>query len=156
LESGIKLLAINHQRKNAARYPTLDRITDFIRSASDYLVRTVITSPKGFIGYHIKQIVVSVSMCILFIVLVLAEVTLHTLNVRLPKFILNGVAFKDLFAAGQQVDLRLQQLFFWPRQYMMLRKHNWANTAKMRAYYIRYGSGRTKDHTQKILIKVCL
>lgn len=39
---------------------------------------------------------------------------------------------------GQQVDLRLQQLFFWPRQYMMLRKQNWANTAKTRAYYISF------------------
>ena len=69
--------------------------------------------------------------------LALAEVTLHALSVRLPTFVLNGVALKDLFAAGQQIDLRLQQLFFWPRQYMMLRKHNWANTAKTRAYYIR-------------------
>lgn len=39
---------------------------------------------------------------------------------------------------GQQVDLRLQQLFFWPRQYMMLRKQNWANTAMTRAYYISF------------------
>lgn len=39
-------------------------------------------------------------MCLLFLILALAEVTLHLLSVRLPKFILNGVAFKDLFAAG--------------------------------------------------------
>lgn len=77
-------------------------------------------------------------MCILFLVLALAEVTLQALSIRLPPFILNGVAFKDLFAAGQQIDLRLQQLFFWPRQYVMLRKQNWANTAKARAHYIRY------------------
>ncbi|KAG1155316.1 hypothetical protein G6F37_008650 [Rhizopus arrhizus] len=77
-------------------------------------------------------------MCILFLVLALAEVTLQALSIRLPPFILNGVAFKDLFAAGQQIDLRLQQLFFWPRQYVMLRKQNWANTAKARAHYISF------------------
>jgi phosphatidylinositol glycan class Q protein len=134
----MKLLALNHKRKNAARYPTLDRVTHLIHSVFNYFILTVFTSPKGFIGYYAKKIVVSVSMCSLFLMLALAEVTLHMLNVRLPKFVLNGVALKDLFAAGQQIDLRLQQLFFWPRQYMMLRKHNWANTAKTRAYYIRY------------------
>ncbi|RCH80838.1 phosphatidylinositol N-acetylglucosaminyltransferase subunit gpi1, partial [Rhizopus stolonifer] len=77
-------------------------------------------------------------MCTLFVILSLAEVTLHLLHVRLPTFVLNGVALKDLSAAGQQVDLRLQQLFFWPRQYMMLQKHNWANTAKARAHYISF------------------
>lgn len=109
-----------------------------MRTAANDLVRIIITSPKGFIGYHIKQVVMNLFLCLLFLILALAEVTLHLLSVRLPKFILNGVAFKDLFAAGQQVDLRLQQLFFWPRLYMMLRKHNWANTAKTRAYYISF------------------
>ncbi|CAO0792415.1 unnamed protein product [Mucor circinelloides] len=138
LEYGIQLLSFNRKRKNAARYPTLDRMIRFMRTAASDLVRIIFTSPRGFIGYHIKQVVMNVFLCLLFLVLVLAEVTLHLLSVRLPKFILNGVAFKDLFAAGQQVDLRLQQLFFWPRQYMMLRKHNWANTAKTRAYYISF------------------
>ncbi|GAN01193.1 N-acetylglucosaminyltransferase subunit [Mucor ambiguus] len=138
LEHGIQLLSLHHKQKNAARYPTLDRVIRFMRTAANDLVRIIFTSPKGFIGYHIKQVVMNASLCLLFLVLVLAEVTLHLLSVRLPKFILNGVAFKDLFAAGQQVDLRLQQLFFWPRQYMMLRKQNWANTAKTRAYYISF------------------
>jgi hypothetical protein len=109
-----------------------------MRTAANDLVRIIITSPKGFIGHYIKQVVMNLFLCFLFLILALAEVTLHLLSVRLPKFILNGVAFKDLFAAGQQVDLRLQQLFFWPRQYMMLRKNNWANTAKTRAYYISF------------------
>ncbi|CAO3646375.1 unnamed protein product [Mucor fragilis] len=138
LEHGIQLLSLHHKQKNAARYPTLDRVIRFMRTTASDLVRIIFTSPKGFIGYHMKQVVMNVSLCLLFLVLMLAEVTLHLLSVRLPKFILNGVAFKDLFAAGQQVDLRLQQLFFWPRQYMMLRKQNWANTAKTRAYYISF------------------
>ncbi|KAI8638825.1 N-acetylglucosaminyl transferase component-domain-containing protein [Parasitella parasitica] len=138
LEHGIQLLSVNRKRKHAARYPTLGRITHFMHTAANNLVRIIITSPKGFIGHHVKLVVMNVFLCLLFSILVLAEVTLHLLSVRLPKFILNGVAFKDLIAAGQQVDLRLQQLFFWPRQYMMLRKHNWANTAKTRAYYISF------------------
>jgi hypothetical protein len=100
LEYGIQLLSLNHKRKNAARYPTLNRIAQFIRSAFVYIIHTVFTNPKGFIGYHIKKAIVSIFMCLLFLILALAEVTLHLLSVRLPKFILNGVAFKDLFAAG--------------------------------------------------------
>ncbi|KAG2231861.1 hypothetical protein INT48_006053 [Thamnidium elegans] len=125
LEHGVQLLVTHHKRKSATNYAALDRISHWVYSAFDYFVHTIITSPKGFIGYHVKKIVVSLFLSILFIILGLAEVTLHALSVRLPKFILNG-----------QVDLRLQQLFFWPRQYMMLRKQNWANTAKTRAYYI--------------------
>lgn len=138
LESGMKLLTQSYKRKNAPRYSALNRIANFFNSAKDYFILTVFTSPRGFIGYYAKHIIVSIFMCALFFMLALAEVTLHALNVRLPKFVLNGVALKDLFAAGQQIDLRLQQLFFWPRQYMMLRKQNWANTAKTRAYYISF------------------
>ncbi|CEP18392.1 hypothetical protein [Parasitella parasitica] len=138
LEHGIQLLSLNRQRKYTANYPTLGRITQFMRTAANSLRRIIITSPKGFIGYHVNLVFMNVFLCLLFLILVLAEVTLHLLSVRLPQFILNGVAFKDLFAAGQQIDLRLQQLFFWPRQYMMLRKQNWANTAKTRAYYISF------------------
>ncbi|ORE06866.1 Gpi1-domain-containing protein [Rhizopus microsporus var. microsporus] len=77
-------------------------------------------------------------MCFLFLILTLAEATLQALNLHLPPWILNGIAFKDLSAAGQQIDLRLQQLFFWSRQYVLLRKQNWANTAKARAHYISF------------------
>ncbi|KAI8993400.1 N-acetylglucosaminyl transferase component-domain-containing protein [Pilobolus umbonatus] len=137
LEHGIQLLKMNHQRRDT-RYPTFYAISNIVTSILNSIVKTIILSPKGFIGYYIRKIVVGLFLSILFLALNMAEVTLHLLTMRLPKFILNGVAVKDLFAGAQQIDLRLQQLFFWPRQYMMLRKRNWANTAKTRAYYISF------------------
>lgn len=113
LEHGMKLLVNQHKRKNAPRYPTLDRITRSLYSFSHSLVQTTITNPKGFIGYHVKKIIVSLFLSILFLILALAEVTLHALSVRLPKFILNGVAFKDLFAAGMERKKRLFYLFIY-------------------------------------------
>ncbi|KAI7861319.1 N-acetylglucosaminyl transferase component-domain-containing protein [Spinellus fusiger] len=73
-----------------------------------------------------------------FLLLFLTEATLYALNLRLPKGLLNTVALKDLSVAGQQVDLRLQQLHFWPHQYMMIRDESNANTAEKRAYYISF------------------
>ncbi|KAG1471322.1 hypothetical protein G6F56_002191 [Rhizopus delemar] len=136
LEHGVDQLPFKYKQKNSSDRVVLVYFLRFIHSLWTWLVRNVITNPKWFIGYYIRKLVVRCSMCILFLVLALAEVTLQALSIRLPPFILNGVAFKDLFAAGQQIDLRLQQLFFWPRQYVMLRKQNWANTAKARAHYI--------------------
>ncbi|KAI8328411.1 N-acetylglucosaminyl transferase component-domain-containing protein [Blakeslea trispora] len=135
LEYGIQTLASKYRKKNNA---TLYSIANWIHSAIQRLIQIVITSPKGFIGFFVKKMFAYLFMCILFVALNLAEVTLYLLNVRFPKFILNGVALKDLSAAGQQIDLRLQQFFFWPKQYMMLRKHNWANTASARAHYISF------------------
>lgn len=96
----MKLLTQSYKRKNTPRYSALNRIANFFNSAKDYFILTVFTSPGGFIGYYAKHIIVSIFMCALFFMLALAEVTLHALNVRLPKFVLNGVALKDLFAAG--------------------------------------------------------
>lgn len=97
----MKLLTQSYKRKNSPRYSALNRIANFFNSAKDYFILTVFTSPRGFIGYYAKHIIVSIFMCALFFMLALAEVTLHALNVRLPKFVLNGVALKDLFAAGR-------------------------------------------------------
>ncbi|KAI8876187.1 Gpi1-domain-containing protein [Backusella circina FSU 941] len=133
----MKLLSQKHLM-NSLRYSTLLRITAFLHAISDYAVKIVTLSPKGFVGHYIRRMILAVSLAFLFVALALSEVTLHLLSVRLPKFILNGVALKDLFAAGQQIDLRLQQLFFWPRQYMMIGKKNWKNTARTRAYYISF------------------
>ncbi|KAG1053023.1 hypothetical protein G6F46_008360 [Rhizopus delemar] len=108
LERGVQQLPFKYKQKHLSNQSFMDYFIHFLYAMWTWLVRT------------------------------LAEVTLQALSIRLPPFILNGVAFKDLFAAGQQIDLRLQQLFFWPRQYVMLRKQNWANTAKARAHYISF------------------
>ncbi|KAI8086766.1 N-acetylglucosaminyl transferase component-domain-containing protein [Halteromyces radiatus] len=84
---------------------------------------------------YLQRLIKGPLLCFVFLLLCLAEITIHVLSLQLPKI---HVAMKDLSAAGQQIDLRLQQLYFWPRQYMMLRKRNRANTAETRAYYISF------------------
>ncbi|KAI8973580.1 N-acetylglucosaminyl transferase component-domain-containing protein [Mycotypha africana] len=139
LEYGIQNLSNKFKHKHAtARYLLLQHVKEWSRQLLDHLSHFSITNPKGFLRNYTQRMVTITFMCFLFLILALAEATLHLLNFRLPHFILNGVALKDMSTAGQQIDLRLQQLFFWPRQYMRIRKRNWANTAKTRAYYISF------------------
>ncbi|KAG0178304.1 TP53-regulated inhibitor of apoptosis 1 [Apophysomyces sp. BC1021] len=86
----------------------------------------------------LKKLFLGPCICLIFMILWVVELTLHMLSMRLPKLMLNAVALKDLSTAGQQVDLRLQQLYFWPRQYALLWKKNRANTAETRAHYISF------------------
>ncbi|KND04909.1 phosphatidylinositol N-acetylglucosaminyltransferase [Spizellomyces punctatus DAOM BR117] len=44
------------------------------------------------------------------------------LNARFPAWLFQGTALKDLSAAAQQVDLRLQQACYWPLQYINWRR----------------------------------
>ncbi|CAO3645141.1 unnamed protein product [Cunninghamella blakesleeana] len=88
-----------------------------------------------FISWLFQTLIMTPCHCILFIIFALSEVVLHILGWKLPRL---NVAMKDISAAGQQIDLRLQQLYFWPKQYMMLRKNNRSNTAETRAYYISF------------------
>ncbi|KAJ4300663.1 pig-Q [Kalmusia sp. IMI 367209] len=49
-------------------------------------------------------------------------------------------ALKDLSATAQQIDIRLQQLCYWPIQYMTLRqrKSNWESITNSHPEYIRF------------------
>ena len=111
LEYGIQTLASNCRKRNGAKYATIAHVLNWIHSIIQRLVQVVITSPKGFNGFFIKKAFAYLFMSILFLALNLAEVTLHLLNVRFPKFILNGVALKDLSAAGKCSLDEHKQLF---------------------------------------------
>lgn len=130
-------LPFKHKQKQTSQSHILGCLVYYLRLFWIFPVRVIMSSLKWLSGYYIKKWITLCSMCFLFLILTLAEATLQALNLHLPPWILNGIAFKDLSAAGQQIDLRLQQLFFWSRQYVLLRKQNWANTAKARAHYIR-------------------
>ncbi|KAI8067120.1 N-acetylglucosaminyl transferase component-domain-containing protein [Gongronella butleri] len=82
-----------------------------------------------------RKVMVGLCLSLGCVVFAVVEMILYVLALRIPKL---QVSFKDISAAGQQIDLRLQQLYFWPRQYVMLRRRNWANTAEARAYYINF------------------
>ncbi|TPX63243.1 hypothetical protein SpCBS45565_g06759 [Spizellomyces sp. 'palustris'] len=62
---------------------------------------------------------------ILFVTTILratALLLIWMLNARFPTWLFQGTALKDLSAAAQQVDLRLQQACYWPLQYTNWRR----------------------------------
>ncbi|KAI8374740.1 N-acetylglucosaminyl transferase component-domain-containing protein [Radiomyces spectabilis] len=134
LENGVKSVCAQRRRLKKGWFWRMRRIWSGLQKIIQSMVQILVWSPVVVI----KKIILFPLICLVFALLAITEFTIHLLNMRLPKFFLNAVAIKDLSAAGQQVDLRLQQLYFWPRQYMKLRKHNWANTAATRAYYISF------------------
>ncbi|CEG78349.1 hypothetical protein RMATCC62417_12972 [Rhizopus microsporus] len=138
LEQGMQQLPFKHKHKQTSQSHILGCFVYYLHLFWVFPVRVIMSSLKWLSGYYIKKWITLCSMCFLFLILTLAEATLQALNLHLPPWILNGIAFKDLSAAGQQIDLRLQQLFFWSRHYVLLRKQNWANTAKARAHYISF------------------
>ncbi|KAI9831191.1 MAG: phosphatidylinositol N-acetylglucosaminyltransferase subunit gpi1 [Phylliscum demangeonii] len=67
----------------------------------------------------------------------LAEVVLRVLEWRLrPEY----AALKDISATAQQVDIRLQQICYWPFQYCTLRnrKDDWESVTRHHPEYIRF------------------
>ncbi|OAF99774.1 Gpi1-domain-containing protein [Paraphaeosphaeria sporulosa] len=69
---------------------------------------------------------------------VTSELVLRALNWR-PRS-MNSPALKDVSATAQQVDIRLQQLCYWPIQFMTLRKRkeNWGSITNSHPEYIRF------------------
>jgi hypothetical protein len=48
------------------------------------------------------------------------------------------LSFKDISSVGQQVDLRLQQICFWPWQWMLFRRPGWRHSPANRSHYISF------------------
>ncbi|RUP48457.1 hypothetical protein BC936DRAFT_144533 [Jimgerdemannia flammicorona] len=117
----------------------LDGIHDLFATFVFWLYQSLFVRPARVLWWPLlRPAIVHPLMLVLFVVRLVAEGALFLLNLRFPKWILNGVALKDLSAAAQQIDLRLQQACFWPWQYMLLRRRNWANMATTRAQYISF------------------
>ncbi|CDH55509.1 n-acetylglucosaminyl transferase component gpi1 [Lichtheimia corymbifera JMRC:FSU:9682] len=135
LEKGIQKSLTEKRKQCMSKW---ERLQSGIQTMLYRLWMWMILRPASWLALAFRKMTLGPFRCCLFVCLFAAEVTLHLLNMRLPKFLLNAVTLKDLSTAGQQVDLRLQQLHFWPYQYSMLRKRNWANTAETRAYYISF------------------
>ncbi|RUS15753.1 N-acetylglucosaminyl transferase component-domain-containing protein [Endogone sp. FLAS-F59071] len=131
LEKGVSALLRRARRQR--RRPFSDVLFDFL---SALLGRLLLWCARVLWSPLLRPALVHPIMLVLFVVRFVAEVALFLLNVRLPKWAMNGVAIKDLSTAAQQVDLRLQQACYWPWQYMLLRRRNWANMATTRAQYI--------------------
>lgn len=66
------------------------------------------------------------------------EMVLQLLNWPLGST--QATALKDISATAQQLDIRLQQLCYWPIQYMTLRKRkeNWGSITTSHPEYIRF------------------
>lgn len=76
-------------------------VTLYVKNAIKFFVR-IIAAPIALFGRYLRWILMCPCLCIMFILLSLAELTLHVLNMRLPKFLLNAVAIKDLSTAGKK------------------------------------------------------
>ncbi|KAL8746840.1 MAG: hypothetical protein Q9190_001200 [Brigantiaea leucoxantha] len=68
---------------------------------------------------------------------IIAEVILRVLEWRIRP---ESLAFKDVSATAQQVDIRLQQFCYWPIQYLTLRKRKdeWESITDRHPEYIRF------------------
>jgi hypothetical protein len=51
----------------------------------------------------LRSFIIGPGMGLLFVVRFMIEIILYVLNLQLPKWILNGVALKDLSAAGKDL-----------------------------------------------------
>ncbi|KAG2183054.1 hypothetical protein INT44_006035 [Umbelopsis vinacea] len=134
LEKGIKQLtktATETQRPHIMVLSAIMRFAERLKAIFLYIFYPIFSLVQA-----LRSFIIGPGMGLLFVVRFVIEIILYILNLQLPKWILNGVALKDLSAAALQVDLRLQQLCFWPGQYMLIRKMRWANTAATRAQYI--------------------
>ncbi|RUS21726.1 hypothetical protein BC937DRAFT_91698 [Endogone sp. FLAS-F59071] len=127
------------RRHDDGHLPVLDAISDAFVTLIFRLYQILFLTPARLLCRPLLgPAVVYPVMLTLFMVRLVAEGALFLLNLRFPKWILNGVTLKDLSTAAQQVDLRLQQVCFWPWQYMLLRRRNWTNIAANKARYISF------------------
>lgn len=95
LEKGVSAL-LRRARRQRQR-PVSDVLFDFLSTRLGFLLwpARVLWSPL------LRSALVHPIMLVLFVVRFVAEVALFLLNVRLPKWAMNGVAIKDLSTAGE-------------------------------------------------------
>jgi hypothetical protein len=62
-----------------------------------------IISPILSLVQALRSFIIGPGMGLLFVVRFMIEIILFVLNLQLPKWILNGVALKDLSAAGKDI-----------------------------------------------------
>ncbi|KAL1918061.1 uncharacterized protein VTP21DRAFT_3327 [Calcarisporiella thermophila] len=132
------LAAVELKRKQRRRPRN---IIETMRDSGLELLKSLQWSLYGLLSLLwqiIRPFIVHPLMVILFMLRVFAEVILWFLNLKMPLGPMKGISLKDLSACGQQIDLRLQQICFWPWQYVFLRKRDRANTAATRAQYISF------------------
>ncbi|ORX61329.1 Gpi1-domain-containing protein [Hesseltinella vesiculosa] len=139
LEHGIgdmqREMEMRQQRSGISRRSLWEACIQGCRLVHAWVVDGMIVVPLQYLLHNAKKLVLGPWLFLAFLLFALVEMSLYLLALRIPKL---NVSLKDISAAGQQIDLRFQQLYFWPRQYVKLRRRNWANTAQARAYYINF------------------
>lgn len=71
----------------------------------------------------------------------LAEALSAILNKQFGSSFGKSLCLKDVSSTAQQLDLRLQQICFWPWQYLLTRRTDWTKMAITRAHYISFYNG---------------
>ncbi|KAF9400797.1 phosphatidylinositol N-acetylglucosaminyltransferase subunit gpi1 [Mortierella sp. AD011] len=134
--------AVHAKAKNLLRRRARSRsMSEAVRESAVDLsirVRSRLSITATTLWPMIQPFTIRPIMVILFVLRMLVEIILWSLNWKFPAWAFNGIAIKDMTTTGQQIDLRLQQACFWPWQYVMVRKRAWTNTAITRAQYISF------------------
>lgn len=79
----------------------------------------------------------STLVALVMVARIIAEAVLCIIDLRVPGI---GVPLRELSATAQQIDLRLQQLCYWPTQYVNILKRgrNWSSSTDFNVDYIRF------------------
>lgn len=80
-----------------------ERLQSSIQHVLYHLLTWMILQPASWLASAFSKLTLGPFRCFLFVCLFAAEVTLHLLNMRLPKFLLNAVTLKDLSTAGTKI-----------------------------------------------------
>ncbi|KAF8984045.1 phosphatidylinositol N-acetylglucosaminyltransferase subunit gpi1 [Entomortierella lignicola] len=112
--------AIHAKAKNLLRRRARSRsMSEAVRESAVDLsirVRSRLAVTATTLWPMIQPFTIRPLMVILFVLRMLVEISLWSLNWKFPAWAFNGIAIKDMTTTGQQIDLRLQQIqyqLFW-------------------------------------------
>ena len=115
----------------------LRRVCD--RRKKPRLVNVVKSASKLAQEWHVTTLLSWPLITFLFSIRLFAESVLKFLAIHVLKpFGWDNVTMKELSSTAQQIDLRLQQLCFWPWQVMIFKQPGWRNEVSNRAQYISF------------------
>jgi phosphatidylinositol N-acetylglucosaminyltransferase subunit Q len=126
------------------RYPKLRKralsVSDRVREQASHISHNLLTHLRLTLKHlwnHISPYLWKVLVIVIIFGRCISEVVFWIFERRLRP---GWLTLKDLSVTAQQIDLRLQQMCYWPIQYMTLlhRRRDWASISVNHPDYIRY------------------
>jgi phosphatidylinositol N-acetylglucosaminyltransferase subunit Q len=112
-------------------------VSERVVESANNLYKVIYRGAWHIVTVWIYPIIVQLFILGLMIHRLVAEIFLAVLDWRFSN---RNIAFKDVSATAQQLDIRLQQFCYWPVQFMTLRKRNqtWQSITNIQPEYIRF------------------